>query len=71
MTEQSKEDINYSDIHSTHKAILGCIEDIQTSTSKVLLSQEMEIINYFNERINKIKLEFQEERIQRNKKYAP
>ncbi len=68
MTEASKEETQYQEIHGTHKAILNCIDDIQTSTSKVLLSQEMEIINYFNERINKIKLEFQEERIQRNKK---
>jgi DNA replication initiation complex subunit (GINS family) len=69
MTEKSKEETQYQTIHSYHKGILSAIDDIQTNTSKVLLSQEMEIINYFNERINKIKQEFQEERIQRNKKY--
>ena len=63
MTQERKADVDYGKIYGLHKGILSAIDDIQKNTSKVLLSQEKEIITYFNERIYKIRKEFQAERI--------
>ena len=38
-------------------------------TSKILVDQERDIIRFFNNKINEIKKQFEEERIKKGKKY--
>lgn len=55
-------------IAALHSKIMNSINDIQLKTSKVLLDQEKDIIRFFNNKINEIKKQFEEERIKRGKK---
>jgi len=56
------------EIAGLHGKILDNINNIQLKTSKVLLDQEKDIIRFFNNKINEIKKQFEEERIKRGKK---
>jgi DNA repair exonuclease SbcCD ATPase subunit len=56
------------EIAGLHGKILDNINNIQLKTSKVLLDQEKDIIRFFNNKINEIKKQFEEERIRRGKK---
>jgi len=57
------------EIAGLHTKIIDNINNIQVKTSKVLLDQEKDIIRFFNNKINEIKKQFEEERIKRSKKY--
>ena len=56
------------EIAGLHTKIIDNINNIQVKTSKVLLDQEKDIIRFFNNKINEIKKQFEEERIKRSKK---
>jgi len=56
------------EIAGLHTKIIDNINNIQLKTSKVLLDQEKDIIRFFNNKINEIKKQFEEERIKRSKK---
>lgn len=56
------------EIAGLHTKIQDNINNIQLKTSKVLLDQEKDIIRFFNNKINEIKKQFEEERIKRGKK---
>ena len=56
------------EIAGLHTKILDNVNSIQLKTSKVLLDQEKDIIRFFNNKINEIKKQFEDERIKRGKK---
>lgn len=56
------------EIAGLHSKINDNIANIQLKTSKVLLDQEKDIIRFFNNKINEIKKQFEEERIKRSQK---
>ena len=56
------------EIAGLHTKINDNIANIQLKTSKVLLDQEKDIIRFFNNKINEIKKQFEEERIKRSQK---
>ncbi|CAD8179025.1 unnamed protein product [Paramecium pentaurelia] len=49
-------------IYKDHSKIIEGINSIQLRTSKILVDQERDIIRFFNNKINEIKKQFQEER---------
>ncbi|CAD8199938.1 unnamed protein product [Paramecium pentaurelia] len=49
-------------IYKDHGKIIEGINNIQLRTSKILVDQERDIIRFFNNKINEIKKQFQEER---------
>ncbi|CAD8195975.1 unnamed protein product [Paramecium octaurelia] len=49
-------------IYKDHSKIIEGINNIQLRTSKILVDQERDIIRFFNNKINEIKKQFQEER---------
>ncbi|CAD8111424.1 unnamed protein product [Paramecium sonneborni] len=49
-------------IYKDHSKIIDGINNIQLRTSKILVDQERDIIRFFNNKINEIKKQFQEER---------
>ncbi|KRX09478.1 hypothetical protein PPERSA_00757 [Pseudocohnilembus persalinus] len=71
---RSKALLNFIDIpdlevaSNTHKKILQYIEDTQKNTSKILVDQESTILRFFNNKINEIKKQFEEERVKKGKK---
>jgi len=56
------------EIAGLHSKINDNIANIQLKTSKVLLDQEKDIIRFFNNKINEIKKQFEEERVKRSQK---
>jgi hypothetical protein len=56
-------------IYRDHSKIIEGINSIQLRTSKILVDQERDIIRFFNNKINEIKKQFEEERIKKGKKY--
>lgn len=56
-------------IYKDHSKIVEGINSIQLRTSKILVDQERDIIRFFNNKINEIKKQFEEERIKKGKKY--
>jgi len=56
------------EIAGLHTKINDNIANIQLKTSKVLLDQEKDIIRFFNNKINDIKKQFEEERVKRSQK---
>jgi len=65
---QGNERKRMEEIAGLHSKILDNVNNIQLKTSKVLLDQEKDIIRFFNNKINEIKKQFEEERIKRGKK---
>ena len=55
-------------ISNLHTKIIENVSNIQVKTSKVLLDQEKDIIRFFNNKINEIKKQFEEEKSSRGKK---
>lgn len=55
-------------IYKDHSKIIDGINSIQLRTSKILVDQERDIIRFFNNKINEIKKQFEEERIKKGKK---
>ena len=55
-------------IYKDHTKIIEGINSIQLRTSKILVDQERDIIRFFNNKINEIKKQFEEERIKKGKK---
>ena len=55
-------------IYKDHSKIIEGINSIQLRTSKILVDQERDIIRFFNNKINEIKKQFEEERIKKGKK---
>lgn len=56
------------EVAGLHARVIDNINNIQLKTSKVLMDQEKDIIRFFNNKINEIKKQFEEERIKRGKK---
>lgn len=56
-----------SQIEQDHRKIIEGINNIQLRTSKILVDQERDIIRFFNNKINEIKKQFEEERIKKGK----
>ncbi|CAD8059050.1 unnamed protein product [Paramecium sonneborni] len=54
-------------IYKDHNKIIEGINNIQLRTSKILVDQERDIIRFFNNKINEIKKQFEEERIKKGK----
>ena len=54
-------------IYKDHNKIIDGINNIQLRTSKILVDQERDIIRFFNNKINEIKKQFEEERIKKGK----
>ena len=49
-------------VYKDHNKIIEGINNIQLRTSKILVDQERDIIRFFNNKINEIKKQFEEER---------
>lgn len=57
-------------IKQDHKKILEKISLIQIRTSKILLDQEKDIINFYNEKINELTQQFREETTRQKERHA-
>ncbi|EGR27524.1 hypothetical protein IMG5_194730 [Ichthyophthirius multifiliis] len=56
------------EIQQLHSQIVENIDNIQVKTSKIILDQEKDVLRFFNNKINEIKKQFEEERIKKSKK---
>ena len=55
-------------IINLHSEIIGKINNFRSTTSKVMIDQERDIMRFFINKINEIKKEYEEERIRKGKK---
>ena len=53
---------------NNHKKIIDSISQVQMMTAKILVDQERDIIRFFNNKINEIKKQFEEERLKKGQK---